>query len=145
MLTGFDKQELIAGIFVSMIISLLFSQSQNFWEDFKNPVSAILSFISYIIVFLIELIKANIDVALRVINPSLPIKPGIVAVKTNLKSDVAKTLLANSITLTPGTLTMDVSDDKLLIHWIDVKDADLEKATREISAKFEKHIGGMFK
>ena len=62
------------------------------------------------------------------------------AVKTSLKTDVGKLLLANSITLTPGTLTVDVVDDTLFIHWINVQDEDIEGATRAIVSKFEKHI-----
>jgi len=49
-------------------------------------------------------------------------------------------LLANSITLTPGTLTVDVVDDSFFIHWIDVKDEDIKVASREIVEKFEKYL-----
>lgn len=92
----------------------------------------------YLFIFLKELLKANIDVALRVINPALPINPGIVAVKTDLKSPLSKLILANSITLTPGTLTVDIKDDTLFIHWIDVRNKDIESVTKDISSKFEK-------
>ena len=90
------------------------------------------------------MIKANIDVARRVINPSLPINPGIVAIKTNLKSDQAKLFLANSITLTPGTLTVDIVDDTLYIHWIDVESEKPREQKEKISAKFEKLLKGVF-
>ena len=80
---------------------------------------------------------ANIDVAKRVIDPKLPINPGIVAIKTNLKQDYKKLILANSITLTPGTITMDVQDDTLFIHWIDVTTTDIKEASKEIAGSFE--------
>jgi multicomponent Na+:H+ antiporter subunit E len=62
----------------------------------------------------IEIIKANLDVALRVIKPVIPINPGIVKVKTKLKTPMGRLILTNSITLTPGTLTVDIK----MIHYI---------------------------
>jgi multicomponent Na+:H+ antiporter subunit E len=93
-----------------------------------------------------ECIKANIDVAYRVVHPDLPIKPGIVKIKTNLKSDVALTFLANSITLTPGTMCVDIDKEKgiLYIHWIYVRDDRLEEATSLIAGKFEKILKRIF-
>ena len=58
--------------------------------------------------------------AYRVLNPYLPIKPGIVRIKTSLTSEFAKTILANSITLTPGTLTVEVDGEDFYVHWINV-------------------------
>ncbi len=89
---------------------------------------------------------ANIDVAYRVLHPNLPIKPGIVKVKTNLKTDTALTFLANSITLTPGTMSVDIDKDNgfLYIHWINVKDKDVEAATKMIVEKFEKILAKIF-
>jgi multicomponent Na+:H+ antiporter subunit E len=91
--------------------------------------------------FLWALFQSNIDMARRVIAPSLPIRPALVEVHTALRSPLGKLLLANSITLTPGTLTVDVRGDRLLIHWIDVTPgADLDAATRHIAAGFERHL-----
>ena len=98
----------------------------------------------YLPIFLWECIKANIDVAYRVLHPKMPIKPGIVKVKTQLKTDMAKTFLANSITMTPGTLSVDIKADSLYIHWIYVRDEDVEKATQIIVNKFEKHLKRIF-
>lgn len=98
-------------------------------------------FLYYLPFFIWECFKANIDVAYRVIHPSRPISPGIVKVKTTLKSDTALTFLANSITLTPGTLCVDIDEEAgfLYVHWIDVKDKDVQKATALIVERFE-HI-----
>ena len=90
----------------------------------------------YLLVVLKEMVKANIDVALRVINPSLPINPGIVEFKTSLKSNALKFILANSITLTPGTLTVDVKGDSFFVHWIDVKGTE-DEYKNYICGKFE--------
>jgi len=90
------------------------------------------------------MIKANFDVAYRVIHPRMPINPGIVLIKTDLKSDSGKLALANSITLTPGTLTMDVKGENLLIHWINVKTTDTDEATKIIGKRFERFLKVIF-
>lgn len=94
----------------------------------------------YVPILLWLVIKANFDVAWRVIHPKMPIRPGIIKVKTTLKTAAARVLLANSITLTPGTFTVDLVDDTYYIHWIAVPEVDpvpkMEKSMRE----FEKYI-----
>jgi multicomponent Na+:H+ antiporter subunit E len=86
-----------------------------------------------------------LDVVYRVIHPAMPIRPGIVKVKTSLKSDSARTALANSITLTPGTMTVDITDDGYLyIHWINVRTTDVEEASRKIVTPFEWFLAKIF-
>ena len=101
-------------------------------------------FVIYLIVFIWECLKSNLDVAYRVLHPDLPIKPGIVKVKTKLKTNVGKTTLANSITMTPGTITVDIIDDTIYVHWIYVSSTDPEKYTEKISGRFEKYIVRIF-
>jgi multicomponent Na+:H+ antiporter subunit E len=97
-------------------------------------------FLVYLFVFIWECIKANLDVAYRVMHPAMPIRPGIVKVKTTLKSELARTLLANSITMTPGTITVDIIGDYFYIHWIYVRSEDPEIYTEMIMGAFEKYI-----
>jgi multicomponent Na+:H+ antiporter subunit E len=92
-------------------------------------------FLYYIPVFLWQMIRSNIDVAYRVLSPSMPIDPGIIKIRTKLKSDVSKSLLANSLSLTPGSTTVDIIGDKIFIHCIDMK-----RPVREEAEKFEKII-----
>jgi len=98
----------------------------------------------YIPVFFWEMLKANFDVAYRVVHPTMPIRPGIVQIKTNLSSDIAKLILGNSITLTPGTLTIEIVGDNLLIHWINVQTEDVKQATAIIGERFEKYLKVVF-
>ncbi|MGB8358213.1 MAG: Na+/H+ antiporter subunit E [Bacteroidales bacterium] len=97
-------------------------------------------FIVYLFIFIWECIKANLDVAYRVLHPAMPIRPGIVKVKTTLKSDFARALLANSITMTPGTITVDIIGDDMYIHWIYIRSEDPEIYTKMITGAFEKYI-----
>ncbi len=131
---------LVTGVIISLFISVFMCGSCGVFSEMKFTPKAIAYTFIYLIVFIIDLIKSNIDVTRRVLTPSLPINPGIVEVKTTLKSKFARMLLANSITLTPGTLTVDVKDDSFFIHWIDVKDENIEAATKEIVKKFEKYL-----
>jgi multicomponent Na+:H+ antiporter subunit E len=100
----------------------------------------------YLIEFTVALLRSNLDVARRVLTPSLPIRPAVVEVETRLKSSLGRMLLANSITLTPGTLSIDIVGDRILVHWIDCPPGtDLAGATREISQSFERHIAGFLR
>ncbi|MCM8801342.1 MAG: Na+/H+ antiporter subunit E [Candidatus Omnitrophica bacterium] len=141
-----DLQHLIVGIlvcgFVSFMIGDMFVKRPHVFKH----LSRYLWFLYYIPLFIWECIKANLDVAYRVAHPDLPINPGIVKVKTDLKSDTALTFLANSITLTPGTMSVDIDAEKgyLYIHWINVKDKDIHKATEIIVARFEKILKRIF-
>ena len=134
------------GILVSLVTTViagdLFIQRPHILTHGKRY----LWFLYYIPVFLWECFKANIDVAYRVSHPKLPINPGIVKVKTTLKSDTGLTFLANSITLTPGTMTVDIDNENgfLYIHWINVKTQDIEEATQKIVVRFEKILKEIF-
>jgi multicomponent Na+:H+ antiporter subunit E len=104
-------------------------------------------FIYYIPVFYWECLKANIDGAYRVAHPKLPINPGIVKIKTSLRSDAGLAVLANSLTLKPGTMTIDIDKERgfLYIHWADVKTQDIDKATQIISGRLERILKRVFK
>jgi multicomponent Na+:H+ antiporter subunit E len=144
-----DWQHLFVGIFVAFFVSFL--TADLFVQKGDSSTQKILRrswyFISlYLPRFLWECVKANVDVAWRVLHPKLPINPGIIKVKTSLKSDTALTFLANSITLTPGTLSVDIDKDNaiLYVHWIDVKAEDVESATEIIVQRFEKILKKIF-
>jgi multicomponent Na+:H+ antiporter subunit E len=141
-----DRQHFIIGILVAGLVSFLIGDMfVKRPHHFLNPFRY-LWFLYYIPLFIWECIKANIDVAYRVIHPDLPINPGIVKVKTTLKSETGLTFLANSITLTPGTMSVDIDQENgfLYIHWIDVKDKDIQKATKIIVERFEKILKRIF-
>jgi multicomponent Na+:H+ antiporter subunit E len=138
-----DLQEVIAGLMLSFIVSLIAGQFMFTTEKSKPLHIKIIYCIKYFLVFLVELFKANLNVASIVLHPTLPIKPGIVKVKTNLSKDSTRTVLCNSITLTPGTMTVDINPDtnEIYIHWIAVVSKDpenVEENTKNISKVFEK-------
>ncbi|MEM8551660.1 MAG: Na+/H+ antiporter subunit E [Pseudomonadota bacterium] len=94
--------------------------------------------------FLTELIKSSVNVAIIVLSPGRKLKPAIIAFPLDVKSPAEITLLANLITLTPGTLSMDVSEDQstLYIHAIDA--ADPTEVINDIKTGFERRIKEVF-
>ncbi len=101
--------------------------------------------IAYMFVLAANIVKANLEVAYRVLHPAMPIRPGIVRVKTKLRRPAARTILGNSITLCPGTLTLDIWEDgTMLVHWIYVRSEDEEEAAREIIGRFEWYLERIF-
>ena len=89
-----------------------------------------------------ELILANLRVAYDVLTPGYRMRPGVVAVPLDAKTDAEITLLANLITLTPGTLSLDVSSDRrmLYIHVMYIDNGDLEEVRRKIKTGFERRV-----
>ncbi len=142
--SSFATQELLVGVFATMIISFF---TINLFTcctlAILSPVK-IFYMLKYILVLLLALVKSNFDVARRVLTPSLPINPGIVKFKSKLPTEFSKMVLANSITLTPGTLSIDIVEDTFYIHWIDVKTTDPEEAFKEIAGQFEKILLKIF-
>jgi len=141
----FDWQIFLAGIVFSFLLCILFPE---IIPSFPRKIFSLTRWywaLYYIPVFFYYMLKANLDVVYRVVHPLMPIHPGIVKVKTKLQTDAARTLLANSITLTPGTMTVDITDDGYLyIHWINVKDTEVEKATADIVFHFEPFLEKIF-
>ncbi|MGC9342066.1 MAG: Na+/H+ antiporter subunit E [Bacteroidales bacterium] len=130
----------VASLITSITFGRYFASSMN---KFVQPHRYFWFFV-YIFVFTWEVLKANFDVAYRVIHPALPIKPGIVKVKLGLRSEVARTMLANSITMTPGTISVDIVEDYIYVHWIYVSSEDPEVYSEKVAGRFEKYIKKIF-
>ncbi len=129
---------LVLGPFVIKPFKPLYKFGQE--VSFKDAISRIPKEIKYFVMLIIEIIKACIVVGKIVIQPKIDIKPGIIAVPIDTKTHAGITAIANTITLTPGTLTLDVSDDEsvLYVHCIDASDPD---GVREsIKHDLEKYI-----
>ncbi len=138
-----DGQELVAGLLVAAAAAALTVGRTPLFAGIRLAPTAPLAFLAYLGVLLVALVRANLDMARRVLTPSLPIRPEVVRIATSLRSDLGRLVLANSITLTPGTLTVDVDGDTLLVHWIDCPPGtDLAASTQAIAGGFERHLRG---
>jgi len=136
----FNIQEGLAGAAILLLIAVMPLPGGELLGDLKWNPKAIVSLIVYLLYFLVALIKSNLDVAFRVLHPRLPIRPGVVKVKTKLKTPLGRLMLANSITLTPGTITVDTNGEDFYIHWIAVEEGDCEEKTKKIVSGFEKYL-----
>lgn len=127
-----SKAELITGAIFALTVGAVTTKLAA-EKGFRilTPMRWFLFFAYSVGPFFWAMAKANVDIVYRVITGR--INPGIVKISPNLKTDIGLTLLANSITLTPGTLTVDVDEETndLYIHWINVRKETLEKMPRD--------------
>ncbi len=149
---NFSWQNIIVGGAVSLIISNM--MYENLTDDLRvegtlGKKVLYLMFIQvpeYIFIMIFQLVESNLKVVKHAI--FMDINPGIVKINTDLRSDTGTTILANSITLTPGTLTIDVDKKldrtNLYVHWIDLKTMDLEEAGNEIKGDVERWLKKIF-
>ncbi|MFC4873001.1 Na+/H+ antiporter subunit E [Negadavirga shengliensis] len=119
---AFTFENFVFGFLLSFVLMWLITTNRR--EDkyfYRGP-----KLVAFIFFFLYELIKANVQVAYDVITPRYYMKPGIIKIPLTAKSNLEITLLANLITLTPGTLSLDVSDDRkvLYVHAMYVNDKE---------------------
>ena len=135
---------LLIGALVSLIIALLYRDGLSFFTEFRWTPEAIIAGVAYYAYFFRQLVKSNLRLAAIVVDPDLPIEPGILKIRTGLESRMGRLMLANSITLTPGTLTVEMEGEWLYVHCVTTEDLDTEAATREISAGFERYLEVMY-
>jgi multicomponent Na+:H+ antiporter subunit E len=137
--------DVVAGVLVSLLTVAL--MGNMFIDKAIRAIHPVRVFwmIIYVPYLLWYILIANMDVAYRVLNPAMPIRPGIIKFKTGLKTEMGKTFLANSITLTPGTLTVDIIGDEFFVHWINVKhDGNPKAQAEEVAGKFERILRRIF-
>ena len=143
---SFKGQELLAGAVVSFAVALFsarfFIHEKAGWLAQPKRFFACIGY--WLGGFLKELIKANVNMAKICFGGCKDINPGIVKIPTDLKSDYGLAALSNSITLTPGTITMEVAEEDgqnyLYVHWINVEETEPEKAGEAIKGALEKGV-----
>ena len=128
-----DIQELLVGAVVAFVITRFFTPNREF-----NLKELIMKYIKFIPIFLKNLVQSNIAVAKIVLNPKLPINTGIVKLKTSLSSNQDKLILANAITLTPGTITIELRNNDLFIHILNMDSLDRAVLQEKIVGEFER-------
>ena len=142
--SSFAIEALSTGALISAVLAYVYTRKPGAWTDVRFSPSRLYHFILYTGVFIVELVRANINMMRYVYAPRIDIHPGVVKVKTKLKTPVGRLALANSIALTPGSLVIEIDGDSLFVHWLDVKTTDTDEATRLIAGPFEEHLGKAF-
>jgi multicomponent Na+:H+ antiporter subunit E len=139
-----DPTSLGLGALISIVTGLMLRRTSLAESRLLLIPQRLLWALLYIPVLFVYVVRANLDVAYRVLHPRLPIRPGIVRARTSLQSPSGRVLLANSVTLTPGTLSVDLVGDRLYIHRINVPREDADARTEAELARFETFIRRIF-
>jgi multicomponent Na+:H+ antiporter subunit E len=137
-------ESLATGAVISAGLAYYFARNSGAWREVHFSFARLQHFVSYTAVFVVALVRANIDMMGYVFARRIDVRPGVVEIKTRLRTPVGRLALANSIALTPGSLVVDLDAESLYVHWLDVKTADPEQATQLIAAPFERHLEQVF-
>jgi multicomponent Na+:H+ antiporter subunit E len=131
---------LLLGLFFSTIIALLtyhlFIEEQEAAR--RDLIPRIYLLIGYLVLIMVKVYIASFRIAWKVVSGD--ITPRIVHFRSRLRSDLARVALANSITLTPGTLTLDLDEDHMVVHWLDASTTHSGYAARLIAQPFERWL-----
>ncbi|MET0943430.1 MAG: Na+/H+ antiporter subunit E [Mesorhizobium sp.] len=134
----------LTGAAITFGLAYIFTVRGDVWRHIRWTPSGLYHFLAYTGTFIVELVKANLNMMRYVYSPRIDIKPGIVKVRTRLKSPIGRLALCNSIALTPGSLVLDVKDETMFIHWLDVQSTDIDEATKALAEPYEKHLEKVF-
>ena len=120
----FDSFHITLGIICSILIAYLSHDLLFFDIKLGNLITRTIRFIKAAPWFIWQIISANLHVAYLALSPKMPINPQIISFKTKLESELSYVAMANSITLTPGTITVDIKDGEFFVHALSQKVAD---------------------
>jgi multicomponent Na+:H+ antiporter subunit E len=137
LLGGITLSNLVSGFVVSYFLLWLVTRGQRGHDGYFGKLPRVLGFIVY---YLWELIKSNAIIAYDVLTPTHHMKPGVIGIPIEAKTDLEITALANLITMTPGTLSLDISPDRktLYVHAMYIHDP--EELRRDIKENFEPRV-----
>lgn len=137
LLGGITLSNLVSGFVVSYFLLWLVTRGQRGHDGYFGKLPRVLGFIAY---YLWELVKSNAIIAYDVLTPTHHMKPGVIGIPIEAKTDLEITALANLITMTPGTLSLDISPDRktLYVHAMYIHDP--EELRRDIKENFEPRV-----
>ncbi|MCG8393517.1 MAG: Na+/H+ antiporter subunit E [Pseudomonadales bacterium] len=140
LLNGFTAGHALLGVVLAVLLPLT---TRPFWPNVPR-VRNLPRLLGFVVVVLYDIIVANVSVAIKVLGPLRNIRPGFVELSLDLEDDFAIALLASTISLTPGTVSADVSPDRkvLLVHALDVDDPAALVA--EIKQRYERPLKEIF-
>jgi multicomponent Na+:H+ antiporter subunit E len=142
--SSFAIESVVSGALISAVLASLFTHKTSVWQGFRFSPLRLYYFFLYTGVFVVEVVRANIVMMRYVYAPRIDIAPGVIKVKTGLKTPLGRLALANSIALTPGSLVLDIEGDTLFVHWLDVRTIDPNEATQVIAGPYEKYLEKVF-
>ena len=100
----------------SVVLTVYITRRMGIDEEGLHPLGMPFRILAYLPWLFLEIVKANLDVAARILNPRMPISPRVIRVRAGQRTDLARVIYANSITLTPGTVSVDTDGDTFTVH-----------------------------
>ena len=134
--SGYFDQPFLLGLgLLSVMGTVSLASRMRIVDDEGTPLDFGLRPVPYAFWLIREVVKANIDVAARILDPELPIHPRLVCVKARQKTELGRVILANSITLTPGTVSIDMQGHQIWVHSL-----TLEAAEEDVSGEMDRRV-----
>lgn len=115
-LSGYFKPLLLSLGVISIVLTVWIAARMRILDHETAPYVTIPQTLSYFVWLFIEIVKANVAVVRAVLSPNLEVSPTLTKIPLPQETDIAKVMFANSITLTPGTVSVDLQDDHILVH-----------------------------
>lgn len=142
LLGGISVENVVSGFLVSYLLLYFVTRGQKGHDSCFGKVPRFLGFVVY---YLWELVKSNAIIAYDVLTPTHHMRPGVIGIPIDAKTDLEITVLANLITMTPGTLSLDISADRrtLYVHAMYIHDP--EKLRAEIKDQLERRVLGLLR
>lgn len=137
LLSGFFEPLLLGLGIVSCLVVGFIAHRMDMVDHEGHPIHLGWRALTYWIWLAMEIVKANLDVARRIVDPKLPIHPVLIQVKTSQRSELGQVIYANSITLTPGTVSIRVAENTILVHAVAeemAKDLESGEMDRRVTA-----------
>ncbi|MEM4717469.1 MAG: Na+/H+ antiporter subunit E [Desulfurococcaceae archaeon] len=133
---------LLSGFTISLVITLFLGKSRTM----KTLGVKLYHIIEYLYYFVVAIIREHIEVTKIILKPGIVIRPGFIEIPVKVESESSLALIALTITNTPGTIAVDVDKNrkKMIVHWIDVKSEDPDKAASIILGKLESILKNIF-
>ena len=135
---------IVAGVVIALLTSIIFGK-YFYTSTYKLlQIKRFAMVIPFLAFFTWQCIKANIDVAWRVVQRKIPIKPAIIKTPLLVQTELARAILSCALSMTPGTIVMDIKEDFIYVHWIYVDEQNPEPYAMIRIRQFEKYIATIF-
>jgi len=135
---------LLTGLALTLGVAFAVARHSNVWRDVRLCPRRAAALLRYGAVFVREIIRSNLKLLAYIYAPRLRLAPWIIPVQTKLATPLERLALTSTITLTPGTLALDLSGERIVVHVLDLTITDTEETTAHITGAFEPHLARAF-
>lgn len=139
-----ELASLTTGMALALGIAIAMARRSAVWRDVRLSWRCAAALLRCAVVFVREIVRSNLILLAYIYAPRLCLAPGIIPVRTKLATPLGRLALTSTITLTPGTLALDLSGERIVVHVLDLTVTDTEEATADVAGAFEPHLARAF-